>query len=76
MSAGMRKLRVDFGRRWVAVEEISRLEAGSVVQLDPLEGDLVEVYVSGRLIARGEAVVVDGHLGVRVREMVGDEAPE
>ena len=54
------------------------MDAGDVLELDSREGDPVDVYVDGRLYARGEAVVVDGHLAVRVCERTGarDEAPQ
>ena len=45
----------------------------SVVELDRASDEAVDVYVDGQLYARGEAVVVDRKLGVRVLEIVADE---
>ncbi len=63
------RVRVEFGSARVAVEAVSRLSPGSVVELDvPADGD-VEVYADDCLVARGRPVVVDGELCVRIREV-------
>jgi len=66
-----RAVRIEFGRRWVPSPEAARMDVGDVLEIDSHEQDLVDVYVDGRLYARGEAVVVDGHLAVRVQERTG-----
>jgi flagellar motor switch protein FliN len=63
-------LRVELGRASVPVREVLQLGAGSIVSLDKLSGESVDVLVNGKLIARGEVVVVDENFGVRVTEMV------
>ena len=70
MTQTNQRVRIEFGRRWAWPEEIASLGAGSVVAMDAKEDDWVDVYVNGHLRARGEAVVVGGRLGVRVREIV------
>ena len=56
----------------MAPEELSSLDAGSVIRLDARTEDAVDVYVNGRLLARGEPVIVGGRIGVRVREVVAE----
>lgn len=60
---------VELGRSSLSVEEVLALGPGSVVELDKLAGEPVDVLVNGRLIARGEVVVVDENFGVRVTEI-------
>ena len=47
-----------------------RIMRGGVVELDRLSGDPVEVYADGALVARGEAVWINGRWGVRVRQVL------
>ncbi|MCS3919342.1 flagellar motor switch protein FliN [Fervidibacter sacchari] len=62
---------VELGRVEVTVQELLELAPGSVLELDKAVGEPVEVYVAGKLIARGEVVVVLGEkLGVRITELV------
>jgi len=63
-------LSVELGRASVPVREILQLGSGSIVELNKLAGDSVDVLVNGRLIARGEVVVVDENFGVRITEIV------
>jgi len=70
MTGDRNQLRIDFGRRWLTPQELAALETGNVIQLETRVDDLAEVYVNGHLFARGEAVVADGKLGVRVSELV------
>lgn len=73
MTDRLRKVRVELGRRWIAAKDVWRVEPGTVLDLGQGRHDRVDVYVDGKLVARGEAVVVDGKLGVRVREIVSPE---
>ncbi len=52
------------------LREVVELQHGSVVELDRLAGDAVDVFVNNRLIARGEVVVVDDKFGVRITELI------
>jgi flagellar motor switch protein FliN/FliY len=66
---------VEIGRRSMKIADILRLGPGSVLELDKVSGEPLDIYVNGRLIARGEAVVVGDHYGVRLTEvLVVDEA--
>jgi len=70
MDTGVRGVRIEFGRRWLAAEDVSRMDVGDVLELDADSLDCVDVYVDGRLHARGEPVVVEGSFGVRVQELI------
>jgi flagellar motor switch protein FliN/FliY len=61
---------VELGRSHMSIGEILALRTGSVVELDKLAGEPVDVSVNGTLIARGEVVVVDEKFGVRITEVV------
>jgi len=58
-----------FGQRQLTLREVLDLASGSVVELDRTVDEPVELFLDGRLIARGEAVVVDGNYGLRVTEI-------
>ncbi len=63
---------VELGRTQMLVEDVLRLSEGSVVELDKLAGDPVDVYVNGRLIARGEVLVLNDNFCIRISEIVAD----
>jgi flagellar motor switch protein FliN len=58
-----------FGRRQLPLREVLDLASGSVVELDRMVQEPVELLLDGRVIARGEAVIVDGNYGLRVTEI-------
>ncbi len=62
-------LSVELGRTSIPVREVLQLGPGSIVELDKLAGEPVDILVNGKLIARGEVVVVDENFGVRVTEV-------
>lgn len=61
---------VELGHAQMSIAEILALRTGSVVELDKLAGEPVDVSVNGTLVARGEVVVVDEKFGVRITEVV------
>jgi flagellar motor switch protein FliN/FliY len=61
---------VELGRALKEISEILEFGVGAVVVLDKLAGDPVEVFANGKLIARGEVVVIDENYGVRITEIV------
>jgi len=61
---------VELGRTSMTVRDILGLGPGSVVQLDRLAGEAVDILVNDRLIAHGEVVIVDESFGVRITEIV------
>jgi flagellar motor switch protein FliN len=64
-------LRIELGRTRLDPAEIRQLRPGTVVSLSALAGGPVDVYAAGRLVARGESVVHDGRVAVRVVELIG-----
>ncbi|GAB2693843.1 flagellar motor switch protein FliN [Thalassiella azotivora] len=63
-------LSVEIGRARMTVRDLLNLEPGSVVELDRAAGAPADLLVNGRLIARGEVVVVDEDFGLRITELV------
>jgi flagellar motor switch protein FliN/FliY len=58
------------GKTTMPVSQLLRLGRGAVVELDRKVGEPVEIYVNNRLVARGEVLVVDDHLGITMTEIV------
>ncbi len=61
---------VELGRARMTVRQILDLDQDSVIELDRLAGEVVDVFVNEHLIARGEVVVVDDKFGVRLSELI------
>ena len=61
---------VELGRTKKLIREILDLSAGSIIQLDKLAGEHVDILVNNKLIAKGEVVVIDENFGVRVTDIV------
>lgn len=64
------KVSVELGRTRMPVRELINLAQGSVIELNKLAGEPLEVYVNDKLIARGEAVVVNEKFGVRLTDII------
>ena len=62
---------VQLGSCQLSMREVMHLNSGSVVQLDKLADAPVEVLVNEKLVARGEVVVIENRLGIKITEMVG-----
>jgi flagellar motor switch protein FliN/FliY len=60
----------ELGRTRLLINELLQLGQGSVVELDKLAGEPLEVYVNGKLVARGEAVVINEKFGVRLTDII------
>jgi flagellar motor switch protein FliN/FliY len=63
-------VKIELGRTKMLIEDVLRLAEGSVVELDKLAGDPVDVYVNDQLVARGEVLVLNDNFCVRVNEIV------
>ncbi|NOT09588.1 MAG: flagellar motor switch protein FliN [Gemmatimonadales bacterium] len=63
---------IEFGRTSMTVQEILDLGPGSVVQLDRMVGEPIDIYVGDRRLAEGEVVVVGEHFGVRITRVLGN----
>lgn len=69
-------LTVELGRAELTVKQVLDLQKGSVVELNRIAGDAVDVFVNEHLIAKGEVVVVDDKFGVRITELVSPVSEE
>jgi flagellar motor switch protein FliN len=61
---------VELGRTKMLINDLLQLGQGSVIELDKLAGEPMEIYVNNRLIARGEVVVVNEKFGVRLTDII------
>jgi flagellar motor switch protein FliN/FliY len=67
-------VRIELGRTEMYLEDVLQLKRGSVVALDKLAGDPVDIFVNSRMVARGEVLVLNDNFCVRVTELVaGDD---
>ncbi len=64
------KVTVELGRTRMMLRQVLELQHGSVIELERLAGDPVDIFVNERLIGRGEVVVVDDKFGVKITELV------
>ena len=64
------RVRVELGRCRMYVSEVLGLREGSVIELDKLAGDPVDIVVNGKLLARGEVLVLNDNFCVRITEIV------
>lgn len=64
------RVTVELGRTKMPVSELLNLGQGSVIELNKLAGEPMEVFVNDKLIARGEAVVVNEKFGVRLTDII------
>jgi flagellar motor switch protein FliN/FliY len=63
-------VRVELGRTRISIEKAMKLQEGSVLELEKMAGDPLDLVVNGRIVARGEAVVVGDRLGIRIVEVI------
>ena len=61
---------VELGRSRVSIQDLLALGPGSVIELDKIAGEALDILVNDRLVARGEAVVVNDKFGVRITDIV------
>ncbi|WP_420844280.1 flagellar motor switch protein FliN [Lamprobacter modestohalophilus] len=64
------RLSVELGRTKVTIKELLEMAQGSVVELDGLAGEPMDILINGYLIAQGEVVVVEDKYGIRITEIV------
>ena len=70
------ELAVEIGRTRMTIRETLALGPGSIVTLNRLAGEPVDLLVNGKPIARGEVVVIDEEFGLRVTEVLAPKGPE
>ena len=64
---------VELGRTKKSIKDILDLTNGSIVELDKLAGEPVDIHINGKLLAKGEVVVIDENFGVRITDIVSKE---
>ena len=64
------RVKIELGRSKMYVDDILKLGSGSVVELEKLAGDPLDILVNDRLVARGELIVLDDYFCVRVTEII------
>jgi len=63
---------IELGRTELSIAEILELRHGSIVELDRLAGEPVDIFVNGQLLAKGEVVVLDERFGVRITSLISE----
>ncbi|WLI76309.1 flagellar motor switch protein FliN [Kosakonia sp. H02] len=64
------KMTVELGRTKMTIKELLRLSPGSIVSLDGLAGEPLDILINGYLIAQGEVVVVSDKFGIRITDII------
>jgi flagellar motor switch protein FliN/FliY len=64
---------IEFGRTSMTVQEVLALGTGSVIQLERMVGEPIDVFVSDRKLAEGEVVVVGEHFAVRITRILAEQ---
>ena len=63
-------VKIELGRTKMLIEDVLKLAEGSVVELDKLAGDPVDIFVNEQLVARGEVLVLNENFCVRINEII------
>lgn len=61
---------VELGQSEICVQDLIRFIKGTVIELDKLAGEPLEIFVNGRLVSRGEVVVINEKFGVRLTDII------
>ncbi len=61
---------VELGRTRLSIQELLGLSPGTVIELDKIAGEPLDIMVNDRLVARGEAVVVNDKFGIRITDII------
>jgi flagellar motor switch protein FliN/FliY len=64
------EITVELGRTKKTIKEILEFNAGTVIELEKLSGEAVDILVNGKYIAKGEVVVIDENYGIRITDIV------
>jgi flagellar motor switch protein FliN/FliY len=67
------EISVELGRKRMVVRDIVELISGSIIEIDKAAGEPVDVLVNGKLVARGEVVVIEDNFGVRITEILSPQ---
>ncbi len=61
---------IELGRTKMFIKDILELERGSIIELDKMAGEPVDLYINNKKMAEGEVVVVDKHFGIRITNLI------
>jgi flagellar motor switch protein FliN/FliY len=64
---------VEVGRTRMTIQDLLQLGQGSVVELEKLAGEPLDIFINGKAVARGEAVIVNDKFGVRLTDIISPE---
>jgi flagellar motor switch protein FliN/FliY len=64
---------VEVGRTRMTIQDLLHLGQGSVIELEKLAGEPLDIFINGKAVARGEAVIVNDKFGVRLTDIVSTE---
>lgn len=64
------KVSVELGRSTISLKEIFELTEGSIIELDRLVGEPLDLVVNGQIVAKGEVVAIDNNFGLRIKSIV------
>ncbi len=67
----MVRVQVVLGERSLSVRDLSTIARGTIIQLESIAGEPVDLVAAGEVVARGEVVVIDEAFGIRVTELAG-----
>ena len=67
------EVRVELGRSKMLVNDLLQLGQGSIVELDKKVGEMIDIYVSDKLLARGEVVVLEEKFGIRLTDIISPD---
>jgi flagellar motor switch protein FliN len=67
------QITVEVGRVRMTIQDLLQLGQGSVVELEKLAGEPLDIYLNGKQVARGEAVIVNEKFGVRLTDIISPE---
>ncbi len=67
------EVNVELGRTRMTIQDLLQLGPGSVIELDKVAGEALDILINGRLVARGEAVVVNDTFGIRITDIVSPQ---
>jgi flagellar motor switch protein FliN/FliY len=67
------EITLEIGRRRLRIADVLKLATGQTLELAKAAGEPLDIFVNGRILGRGEAIVVGDHYGVRITELVATE---
>jgi len=67
------EITLEIGRRRLRIVDVLKLATGQTLELAKAAGEPLDIFVNGRILGRGEAIVVGDHYGVRITELVATE---